>query len=244
MLSILISIFGFVLVKLVLSRFENCQLIHVKKSKTLFFIFTFPLYFSVVFKEHFLLFVFYIGIFVSTLIVFFLFYEKYAFFVFSSRKISYLKSVIFLISVGNSPQKAFFESFEYLNSFEKYVFRSTLLIFHQNNQKIESEFVFVGEYVNQLSLIFNSKSKILPQLHSYYRSLQMIQKFRQRSNAVTLQLRAQAVVSLLIYIVIFSISWNFFNLKAFPGLIALSFIMFLSGLGAVFCIGRKIKWSI
>lgn len=244
MMSFLISIFGFLISKLVLSRFENVQLVHAQKSKIFFIILSFPFYLTLFFKDQLIFFMVYIGIFVSTLILFFLFFEKYAFYIFSSRKNSLLSALIFLIQSGNSPQKAIHECYFQLTEFEKYIFQPILYVFDENFQNLNPRLSFSADFAKEIRSILLTKTKITDQLRRFQSSIQLENEFRQKSEAIYQQIGVQMMMSVVIYVLLFAISWLSLGLKQHPDLILVSFLLLLAGIYGIFNIGKKIKWNI
>lgn len=243
MYELVVSMFGFVIIFRILSLLEKFEVINQKKMISYFVILQIPLYFFIFFKELLLCTWIYIGIFLTSLIFFNKILEVFAKKTFQQRSIQVIDELILLMKTGKSAQASLKISYQRLTSWEKSVFKPFLFCFEEENQSVESilkEHLF---YFEELKLILRSTSKVIDQLQSFRDGLKVQRNLRHRSVQVTKQIRAQAIVSILIYITFFILSWMNFDLSKQFGLISLSLILFLTGQFLVFFIGGKIKWK-
>lgn len=242
MLSFLVSIVGIFSVHVFLSRIEIVfQSLQDKRNK-IFHILTIPLYLAPFFKELSSLLFIYIGIFVLGLILIYLFFEKFIEIVVEKNQVMILDSLILNIHGGISLQKSIKIVYSQLNRIEKIIFEP-LLTLHEPTQ-VKTQSAELDKYLIELKNIMNSSNKVLDQLKSYRSGLKLSKKFKTKVRQVTQQIRAQALVSILIYLMLAGISWSFLGLKRFPEVIVGSVLMLILGVRLIFKMGSRIKWNL
>jgi len=221
-------------------RFQRSDFISSQKSKFLFWIFILPLAGFLFFKDPIIVLTVYIGIFLLGLILFFILFEKIMQNIFEKSKIQLLDSLILQIRVGNSPQKALTEALYCSSKLEKKLFEPIKYVFNTHFSEDQIHFLFTRDYILELRVILISASRV----QSFRDGLKIQFQFKHKSNQVTQQIKAQAIVASVIYLIIFVISYLNLGLNQFPNLMLASFVLFLVGIIVVFKIGGKIRWKI
>lgn len=244
MIYFLISVFGLVIVNRFMIRFQRSDFISSQKSKFLFWIFILPLAGFLFFKDPIIVLTVYIGIFLLGLILFFILFEKIMQNIFEKSKIQLLDSLILQIRVGNSPQKALTEALYCSSKLEKKLFEPIKYVFNTHFSEDQIHFLFTRDYILELRVILISASRVVEQIQSFRDGLKIQFQFKHKSNQVTQQIKAQAIVASVIYLIIFVISYLNLGLNQFPNLMLASFVLFLVGIIVVFKIGGKIRWKI
>ncbi len=243
MLLILLSMFGIVIVRRNLSLLEKFEVISVKKSIIFFVILQLPLYFNLVFKEQSAFLFYYIGIFLLTLI----FYRKILIFFSNSTyekcHLQVLDQLILLLKSGKSAQASLKIVLSSFSVWEKMIFRNLQTIFEIDQQEIKPLTEKHQFYFQEMHTILRSSSHVIEQLKSFREGLRIQRNLRHKSGQVTQQIRAQAMVSVIIYVGIFSLSHAYLNLKNSIALIFISLLLFLIGFGTIFIFGGRIKWK-
>lgn len=244
MIFFLISVFGLVVIHRFLNRLRKSEFISTLKMKILFWIFIIPLALFQFFKDPTILLTIYIGIFLLSLILFFILFEKIMQNVFEKSKIQLLDSLILQIRVGHSPQKALGEAMYCSSTLEKKVFDPLKYVFTTNFSDEQIQFIFTKHYILELRAILISSSRVIDQIQSFRDGLKIQYHFRNKSNQVTQQIKAQAIVATAIYVMLFLISLTQLRLNEYPRLMMISALMFLCGLILIFKLGGSIKWKI
>ncbi|MBC7743082.1 MAG: hypothetical protein H7061_12850 [Bdellovibrionaceae bacterium] len=243
MLQTLLSLFGIAIVHRNLSLLENFEVISARKSRIYFIILQLPLYFMMIFKEQTLLTFIYIGIFLLT----FIFYRKiliiFALSTYENCHLQVLDQMILLLKSGKSAQTALKIVLSGFSTWEKLVFRNLQTIFEIESFQLKPLIEKNHYYFHEMQIILRSPSHVIEQLKSFREGLRIQRNLRHKSRQVTQQIRAQAFVSIGIYIAIFCLSRSFLNLSASISLIFVSLALFLGGLACIFIMGGKIRWK-
>lgn len=96
---------------------------------------------------------------------------------------------------------------------------------------------------NELQRIEKSQSKCGDQLRSLRKNLKTLEDFRRRSGQVSLQIRMQAAISALLYVVLLLFMVAQFGFFQHRVVIMASGTLFFVGMVTVFVIGRRIQWN-
>jgi len=241
---ILVSVFGLLVVHRFLFRLRNANFISREKSKVFFWVSLFPILSARFFKDPTILVTVYIGIFLLSLILFYILFEKIMEIVFEKSKIQLLDSIVLQMRVGSSPQKALVEALSSCTELEKKVFDPLKYIFVTNFSEQQIQIKLTKHYILELRAILLSNSRILEQMQSFRDGLKIQHQFKSKTKQVTQQIKAQAMVAVLIYALLFFVSYFNLSLSQFPMLILCSCVVFLTGIFFVFKIGERIKWKI
>ncbi len=244
MIFFLISIFGLIIVNRFFCRLHKADFVSDKKSKCLFWISALPILFFLFFKDPMIVLTLYIGIFLLSLILFFILFDKIMKNVFENSNIQLLDGLILQIRVGHSPQKAVSEALYSCSSLEKKIFDPMKYIFSTNFSADQIQFAFTKHYILELRTILISSSRVVEQIQSLRDGLKIQFQFRNKSNQITQQIKAQAIVAAFIYLMMFLISYYNLGLSEYPMLMMVSGSMFIAGLILVFKLGGNIKWKI
>jgi len=240
----LISIFGITIVNRFFYRLNKVDFISNQKTKFLFWIFIVPILFFLFFKDPILVLSIYIGIFLLSLILFFVFFEKIMRNIFEKSKIQLLDSLVLQIRVGNSPQKSLTEALYCSSKLEKKIFDPIKYIFTPNFSEDQIQFAFTKHYILELRTILISSARVVDQIQSFRDGLKIQFQFQHKSKQITQQIKAQAIVATIIYLMIFLISYYNLALNDYPKLMVVSATLFIVGLILVFKMGGSIKWKI
>ena len=245
MTNFLISVFGFLVVDRISYRLEIFKYISLLTRRN---IRTLSLIFYVlisIFKDLWVLNLILFGILFAFLIFFYIFHEKKLENLFESRHKAVIDELILIIQTGNSPIKAVNDVVTAMTIYEKKVFSPLKIVTEPNiSNNLRTQFHFHQNYFDELTEILRQKTRVIDQLETLRNNLHIQIKLRRRSRTVTASTRAQAVVSVFIYLVFLWISWTQFNLKLYPLLLTCSLLLFSVGIFAVFKGGSKIKWTV
>ena len=243
LIEVLISMFGLMIIFRILSHLQKFEVIKQKNARQLFIGLQIPIYFPIFFKELFILSVFYIGLFLTSLMFFQRILRFFVNKTLEKRSIQFVDELILLMKTGKSAQSSLKIAYVQLSEWEKTVFKPILFCFEPEivaNYSIQENSRF---YFEELQNILKSTTKVIDQLVSFREGLKIQRNLRHKSSQVTKQIRAQALVAVFIYCGIFVLSWINFNLKQELALIFISLSLFLVGEGLVFFIGGSIKWK-
>lgn len=244
MWSLLISIFGLFLSDRFFCKLQKFQIISEKKRWMFYGLSVLPLFLVLIFKDPEVLIFIYIGCFLITFILFFLLFDQIMQKIFKNMKIQVLESIILQIRVGNSPQKAVFNVYQQFKPLEKIIFEPFLYIFLDQTSEKSIRCSFATDYFKELGFILTSQTRVIDQLLSFKDGLKIQENFRRKSKQVTQQIRAQAVVTFFVYVLMFVLSYTHLQLDKYPMIIIISIGMFTFGLISIFYMGRKIKWQV
>lgn len=243
MLHILISLFGIAIVYRNLSLLEKFEVINRRKMLLCFIFLQLPLFLFVIFKEQIVFTLLFIGIFLLTLIFYRKIFMIFARMSYENCHLRVLDHLILLLKSGKSAQVGIKIVLNSFSGWEKIVFCALESIFELQKQERRSPFDVNPFYFEEMKLILRSNHQIAEQLQSFREGLRIRNSLRRRSRQVLQQIRAQALVSILIYFVFLYVSFTHFNLKNLPGLIFISSTLFLLGLFLIFKLGGRIKWK-
>ena len=164
--------------------------------------------------------------------------------IFYASQIRVLESIILNVKTGLSPLKSSKIVFESLTQFEKITFEP--LNFMQTSLKVPiyASFGYTQDFFGELEMIIKSNTKICDQLEQYKKGLLVQKSMRHKSRMATLQVRAQAVVAIVIYLFLLLFAIHELNLAQFPSVIAVSLMMMMAGVYLILVKGNRIKWTI
>lgn len=240
---ILISLFGIAIIYRNLSLLEKFEVINKQKMFLCFIFLQLPLFLFVIFKEQIAFTLLYIGIFLLTLI----FYRK-IFLIFAQSTyvnchLRVLDHLILILKSGKSAQVGIKIVFNGFSEWEKIVFGALESIFELQKQEVRPTFDVNSFYFEEMKLILRSNHRIVEQLLSFREGLRIRYNLRRRSRQVTQQIRAQALVSVLIYCVFLYVSFSQFHLQKQPMFFFISSALFVFGLFLIFKLGGQIRWK-
>ncbi len=127
---------------------------------------------------------------------------------------------------------------------EKKVFDPLKYIFLDNFTEQQIQITATKYYILELRSILLSNSRTIEQLQSLRDGLKIQYNFRRKTEQVTQQIKAQAIIAVLIYMLLLLVSYFNLSLNEFPRLLFCSALVFLAGIFVVFKIGGKIQWKI
>ena len=243
MLQVLLSMFGILIVYRNLSLLLKFELMSLRKSQIFFIFLQLPLYVSIVFKEQSAFLLIYIGIFLIILIFYRKILNLLAISTYENCHLQILDQLLLLLKSGKSAQSSLRIVLSGLSAWEKLIFSTLQTVFEIERQE-SKPFLEKNEfYFRELQIILRSQSHVIEQLRSFRDGLRIQRNLRHKSRQVSQQIRAQAVVSIAIYIGIYSLSSAYFDLKKSPALVLASVVLFLIGFGSIFLTGGRIKWK-
>jgi hypothetical protein len=244
MTYLLLAIIGFISAHRIICRIEKFFFVNRKNSLTFFVFLTIPIYFFVIIKDHLTLYILYIGLFLVSLIFFSYFFEKKLKSVFLQSHLNLINSLLLQIKSGYSTQKAINECVLQMTNFENTIYAplNSILKPEFDIQLITRHWQHF--YFMELRSILTSETRVIDQLEMFKQGLKVKNRFVARTNQVTRQIKAQAVVATLVYGLIFALSYYQLNLLESPATIICSFLLFLIGLIFIFKLGGTIKWKI
>ena len=243
MFQILISLFGIAVIYRNLSLLEKVEVINKRKMFLCFIILQLPLFLFVIFKEQIVFTLLFIGIFLLTLIFYRKIFNKLAQSTYENCHLRLLDHLILLLKSGKSVQVSIKTAFNSFSKWEKIVFGPLESIFELQKQENLPTFDLNSFYFEEIKFILRSNHQIADQLHSFREGLRVRHNLRRRSRQVTQQIRAQALVSVLIFFTLLYVSFTQFNLQKHPEIFFLSTGLFILGFFLIFKLGGKIKWK-
>lgn len=241
--QILISLFGIAVIYRNLSLLEKFEVINKRKMFLCFLILQLPLFLFVIFKEQITFTLLFIGIFLLTLIFYRNIFNKLAQSTYENCHLRLLDHLILLLKSGKSAQVSTKIAFDCLSKWEKIVFGALESIFELQKQENSPTFDLNSFYFEEMKYILRSNHQIADQLHSFREGLRIRHNLRRKSRQVTQQIRAQALVSILIFITLLYVSLTQFNLLQHLDVLFLSLTLFILGFFLIFKLGGKIKWK-
>lgn len=252
MLYFLISIFGLFISDRFVYRLEMFHMIFPKIRTVLFVILNIPNLFFLLFKEHLILFLIYIGVILLSLMFLNIYFEYFLKNVFFRGKIKVLESLNLHIKGGQSPMKSTKIVFQTLTHAEKIVFEplNYVDVDAVTNVKlaqpvpIYARNKYSAQFFEELYFILRSSMRVSDQIDQLKRGLRIENNLRHKSRLSALQVRAQAVVAALIYIFLFFFSMAELQLIKFPEVIFISLLLMAAGLTIILKKGSQIKWTI
>lgn len=243
MLHILISLFGIAIIYRNLSLLEKFEVINKRKMFLCFIFLQIPLFLFVIFKEQIAFLLLYIGIFLITLIFYRNIFSKLAQATYEKCHLRLLDQMILLLKSGKSAQLSLKIALNGLSSWEKIVFVALESTFELQKQEKRPLFCIHPTYFIEMKSILRSNHKIADQLHCFREGLKIRHNLRHKSRQVTQQIRAQALISIFIFLVFIYISFIHFNLQRHPIFFFVSAGLFFTGLFLIFKLGGQIRWK-
>lgn len=244
--QLMISLFGIVIVYRILSLVEKTEVISGSILNFLFCFLQLPLFLHLYFKELSTFVLIYIGIFFVTLMVF----DKIIGFLsektFESLHLYVIDKLILLLKSGKSAQLSSKIIFDEFSGWQKAIFFKISVIFEINsfeNYKSGRNQLIQAQFFVELETILRSTSNRIEKLQNFRRSLRVYQNLRHRSRQALQQARAQAAVSLFLYVALIILSKKYLNLDVFSWVMAVSATLFVLGQVILFKLGRKINWK-
>lgn len=239
-----LSIIGIISANRIICRIEKSFFINHKNSLTIFVFLTTPIYIFLIIKDHYFIFILYIGLILISLIFFSIFLEKKLQNVFLTTHLNLINGLILQIKSGHSVQKAISESFLQMNNFEMIIYEPLRSIQKSDLDIKRIPQRWIQFYFFELQQILSSEIRVSDQLEMFKQGLKVKNRFIQRTSQVSLQIKAQALVACLVYALIFALSYYQLDLISSPWVIFFSLVMLFLGLILIFKIGGKIKWKI
>jgi len=203
-----------------------------------------PSIYFIFFKDQIVILFIYIGLILLSLTFFSIYFDFLLKKIFYASQIRVLESIILNVKTGLSPLKSSKIVFESLTQFEKITFEP--LNFMQTSLKVPiyASFGYTQDFFGELEMIIKSNTKICDQLEQYKKGLLVQKSMRHKSRMATLQVRAQAVVAIVIYLFLLLFAIHELNLAQFPSVIAVSLMMMMAGVYLILVKGNRIKWTI
>ncbi len=246
LIQLMVSMFGIAFVHRNLSLLEKADLISTSKLISAFYVLQLPFYFYLYFKELLPFVITYIGIFLITFILFDKINDYFAQKTFEKLHLQLIERLILLLKSGKSPQTSVKNVFENLSSWEKVTFAGFNEIFKIGTGEVSEIFTSsanLQEYFTELAGILRSSSCVADQLIEFRRWLRLYNGLKRKSAQATQATKAQAIVSILIYVVLFFLSHNYLNLKLLTLPVFISLALFVTGQIFIFRLGRGIRWK-
>ena len=246
LIQLMISMFGIAFVHRNLSLLEKLDVLSRSKLNSAFYFLQLPFYFYLIFKELLPTILIYIGVILGTLILFDKIIRFFREKTFERMHLHIIERLILLLRSGKSAQTGTKNVFENLTSWQKVTFRGINEIFEIRNREVGEISAFSEnqqQYFAELAHILRSTSNITDQLIAFRRGLRLYSGLKQRSRQAVQATKAQAIVSLVIYLMLIVLSKSYLNLKllSFPVFASLAF--FVTGQIIIYKLGGIIRWK-
>lgn len=186
----------------------------------------------------------YIGLFLLSLIFFFIIFEKKLKNTFILSHLNVIDGLLLQIRAGYSTQKALSESFMTLKTFENIIFEPLQSILRPDFDIKLIRYGWTSFYFLELRQILKSETRLIEQLEAFKQGLKIKNKFIQRTRQVSRQIKAQAVVACVVYGLIFTLAYYQLDLMSSFSTVLGSILLFLTGIFIIFQLGGRIKWRI
>ncbi len=258
LVQLLISLFGIASVHRNLSLLEKTEAFSSSSSSSsssselklklslLFYVLQLPFYLHLFFKELFVFVLIYIGIFLTTLILFDKIIEYFKEKSFEELHLYIIERIILLLKAGKSAQTSTKNVFDDLTSWQKTIFLElheffvvkTIRAYEKPTRRVSQSYYFY-----ELKTILGSTNNVIEQLKSYQKALRLQNNLRHRSRQALSQTKAQALVSFLIYVSFVVLSNSYLKLELLSLTMLVSLILFCTGQILIFRLGGRIKWK-
>ncbi len=241
--EVVVSMFGIVVVQRILSLVEKFE---VLPAAILYFGFGFlqlPLYFCLFFKELYAFVPIYIGIFVISLIGNEKIIHYFRKITFEKLHLQLIDRMILQLHAGKSAQTSLKCVFAELSCWEKTTFALLNEVFKINSVPTVTKNGFHNFYFSEMAQILKSSANIIDQLKCFRAGLATQRNLRHKSRQCAQQIRAQACVCALLYVLMVVFAYVHLNFNVLSGTMLVSLFMFLSGEAAIFTIGGRIRWK-
>ena len=136
--------------------------------------------------------------------------------------------------------------FEDLTSWQKAVFSRFNEFFELKMQKYnenQESSDFQLTYFRELEIILRSSCNVIEQLKAFHQVLRLQHNLRHKSRQAIQQTKAQAIISIFIYIGFVLISKTYLNLEIRSWTMLVSLILFCMGQISIFRLGGAIRWK-
>lgn len=246
LIQLMISMFGIAFVHRNLSLLEKIDVLSRSKLNSAFYFLQLPFYFYLIFKELLPAILIYIGIFLVTLILFDKIIRYFRQKTFERMYLHILERLILLLKSGKSPQTSVRIVFENLSSWEKATFAEIIKIFEiktRNKSEISTISEIQQQYFAELAGILGSTSHVTEQLSTFRRGLRVYCGLKRRTEQAVQATKAQALVSLLIYVMLIFLSHHYLNLNLQTIPVFVSLALFVTGQIIIYRLGRGIRWK-
>lgn len=244
MLYLLLSIFGLFVSDQFVYRLEILKFIFPRFRKVIYVVLNLPSIYFLFFKEHYYLFSIYIGLILLSLMFLNIYFELFLKKTFMKAQIRVLDAISLNIKAGQSPIKSAKITFGTLTSIEKIIFEPLNHLQSELKVPIYAQQKFSAQYFDEINFIFRSQTKVSDQIDQYKKGLRIQNNLRHKSRLSTLQVRSQAIVAVVIYILLMCFSLSELQLGDYPKVIAASTILMAIGVWVILLKGEKIKWTI
>ena len=243
MIQLLFSVVGLMFVYRTLSLLEKIGVLNSVYSKILFVFLQIPLLLSSFFKELHAFNTIYIGVFSLILI---LQSQIIAFFrrkTFEKLHLSLIQQILIHISCGQSPKSGLQSALMQLNEFERTCVSTLFHVFDEKIMINTSLSAFEISYYEELARVLIAKSHVKLQLLRFRQLLNVKKNLRHKSGQILTQIRAQAVICVVLYIVMLSLSHLFLGLHLMSPSVFVSLVMLFLGVYLILKGGAHIKWK-
>lgn len=186
----------------------------------------------------------FIGIILITLIVFPYFFRFYCKKHLKKHLIHVFDELVLLLQSGKSFRSAFLECLQNQSGWIKIQLNEiySLMINQQEIQSISDP--FIRELTIQLIYIDRTKNKTIEQVRALRNQLKLIEDFKRKSALVSLQIKSQAAVTSVMFVLLLVYMGNQFGFQKNWGIMIFASVIFCIGLVSIFLIGRNLKWKV
>ena len=244
MLLLLVSVFGLIVSDRFLCRLEKMRFIFPKNKKHLMLILNLPTLALLFFKEHLIYFMIYIGLKLLILILIRIYFEKRLLNVFENSQIRFLDALVIQIRSGKSAITALKDVFLSLNHEEKLIYEPIYIEFTSIGSVKVTNFNYTVNFFEELAQIIRSNYKTNEQFLQLKSHLKIKQCLRHKSRAALMQIKAQAITAVGIFLLLFVFTWLEMQIYKYPVTIFVALMLLSIGIFVIFKFGERIKWKI
>ncbi len=244
MLLLLVSVFGLIVSDRFLCRLEKMRFIFPKNKKHLMLILNLPTLALLFFKEHLIYFMIYIGLKLLILILIRIYFEKRLLNVFENSQIRFLDALVIQIRSGKSAITALKDVFLSLNHEEKLIYEPIYIEFTSIGSVKVTNFNYTVDFFEDLAQIIRSNYKTNEQFLQLKAHLKIKQSLRHKSRAALMQIKAQAITAVGIFLLLFVFTWLEMQIYKYPVTIFVALMLLSIGIFVIFKFGERIKWKI
>lgn len=244
MLLLLVSVFGLIVSDRFLCRLEKMRFIFPRNKKHLMLILNIPTLALLFFKEHLIYFMLYIGLKLLILILIRIYFEKKLQNAFENSQIRFLDALIIQIRSGKSAIAALKDVFLSLNHEEKLIYEPIYIEFTSIGSVKVTNLNYTATFFEDLAQIISSNYKTNEQFLQLKSHLKIKQSLRHRSRAALMQIKAQALTAVGIFLLLFIFTWFEMQIYKYPVTIFVACLLLSTGIYVIFKFGETIKWKI
>ncbi len=164
---------------------------------------------------------------------------------FEKNILSYLDSILISLQVGRSFREAVSDLVaSQVGPGRFYLHELNSLLQFSNNERAKSKSTLFEEVLHEFLSFNRSSHRVYDQVKALRRKIGTCQAFQKKSGQVTLQVRAQSLILVILFLALFFYTLLSFDFHKTQKILAVAAVMFIVGTWANFKIPRRFKWKV